>query len=72
VESDSYAEELEQELARTMMLQEFPGSDIVSGHDRQAAQLTVDRVLLSNEAALAWALGNDLHVEQLGPELQLV
>jgi len=70
VESDSHAEELKQELARTIILQEFPGSDMVSEDDGQASQLTVNRVLLSNEAALAWALGNDLLVEELGPKLQ--
>ena len=53
VESDSYAEELEQEVARTMILQEFLRSDMVSEDNRQDSQLTVNRVLGSKKVALA-------------------
>jgi len=63
VESDFYAEELEQELSRTMMLYEFHGSDMVSADDGQCLQLTACRVLRSEEAARVWR--NDRVVEEL-------
>lgn len=51
VESKSYAEELEKELSRTMESQQFERSDVpIEDDEEQCSQLTVCRVLRSEEA----------------------
>jgi hypothetical protein len=50
VETESYAEELERELSRTMASQQFEKSDMTSEDDEQCSQITECRILRTEEA----------------------
>jgi len=48
-ESESYEQELQQELAKTMLLQEFYGSDMVRSDDDESSQVMPCRIMRQEE-----------------------
>jgi len=63
-ESKSYEQELQQELSKTILLQEFHGSDMVRPDDSESSQVTPCRIMRQEEQMCL--LQNDQFVEEMG------
>ena len=63
-ESESYAQELQQELSKIMLLQEFHGSDMVRPDDSESSQVMPCRIMREEEQRRM--LLNDRLVEEIG------
>ena len=63
-ESESYEQELQQELSKTMLLHEFHGSDMVRPDDSESSQVTPYRIMRQEEQMRL--LQNDQFVEEMG------